>query len=432
MSKIPQLARLISEREQAETLVTQILEAVGDDRDISDAEMTQVNASRERIEQLDAQIEPLQELEDRMTAHAETARRVTPTVPQDAHRADQGGSRLSVTPREVKYDTAGHFMVDYVRSFQNAPTQLADLYNRDAAERVAVATGRAAGDVAPGEHQTTADTPGLLPKLIVGQIHNDIDDTRPLIQALGAKDLAGIPGKTFSRPVVTAHPNTGDGKQAAEKAEGQGGQVVINGVDFTKATFLRWMNVSRQEIDWTSPAVWNTLIEEMVAIYGEDTEDDTAAKLAAAVTQTETVPTDDIAGWIAALYAAKAKIVTADGTKRASVRRVPDTLFVSYDMDSSLGALIDTHLALNFNAVGQAGLDSFGGNILRLPRVMSPGLPAGTAIIGRAAGFEFYEQRVGLLQAVEPKVFGVEVSYGGYAASGPVDPTLFCKLTKAP
>ncbi len=217
MPPIPQLDRLLDERQRVEQTATEILDAVGEDRDISDAEMTQVNALRERMEHLDQQITPLQELSDRMAAHAETVRSVTPTVPQQ--RGTDAG-RLTVRQREVNYDTAGHFMIDLVRSFEHAPTQLADLYNADAAQRVAVALGRAAGDVAAGDHQTTADTPGLMPKAIIGQIHNDIDGARPLIDALGAKDLAGIPGKTFSRPVVTAHPNTGNGKQTEEKAEG--------------------------------------------------------------------------------------------------------------------------------------------------------------------------------------------------------------------
>lgn len=432
MPRVPQLDRLITERTQAETTITEILDAVGEDRDVSDAEMTQVRAIRERVERLDEQISPLQELQDRMDAHAETVRHITPTVPDQRQRsAGPADARLVVRPREQVYDSAGEFMADYVRSFEHSSRQMADLYDPGAAQRVAVALGRAAGDVAAGDHQTTADTPGILPKNIIGEIHNDIDGARPLIEALGVKDLAGIPGKQFSRPVLTAHPKKAgtSGKQAAEKAEAEKSQVTIGGVDFTKETFLRWMNVSRQEIDWTSPAVWDTLIAEMVAIYGEDTEDDTAAKLAAAVTQTQAVATDDIAGWIAGLYAAKTKVVTANNTKRASVRRVPDGLFVSYDMDNTLGALIDTHLALNVNGVGSASLTTFGGDILRLPRVMSPGLPAGTVILGRRTGFEFYEQRVGLLQAVEPEVLGVKISYGSYTAAGAIDATLFCKVT---
>ena len=84
---------------------------------------------------------------------------------------------------------------------------------------------------------------------------------------------------------------------------------------------------------------------------------------------------------------------------------------------------------MNFNGVGSASLTTFGGDILRLPRVMSPGLPAGTVILGRKTGFEFYEQRVGLLQAVEPEVLGVKISYGSYTAAGAIDATLFCKVT---
>ena len=59
MPRVPQLDRLMTERTQAETTITEILDAVGEDRDVSDAEMTQVRAIRERVERLDEQIKEI-------------------------------------------------------------------------------------------------------------------------------------------------------------------------------------------------------------------------------------------------------------------------------------------------------------------------------------------------------------------------------------
>lgn len=426
MARIPQLDRLITERTQAETSITGILDEIGEDRDISDAEMIQVRAARERIEQLDGQIEPLQALQDRFDAHGETVRNITPTVTEQRQpSAGPADGRLTITPREVTYASAGEFMVDLVRSLDVPRDHAASV---DAAQRVAAALGRAVGDIAPGDHLTTADTPGLLPVSILGPILTDLDGARPLIGLIGAKDLGGIPGATFNRPAITKHHDQGTGKQTAEKAEGQGGEVKIGGIPFAKESFLRWTNISMQVIDWTSPGVWDVLLQEFLNEYALDTEIDAETKLLAGVTQSEAVPSDDYVGWVNAFYAAQTKIVAASGNRRRSVLRSPDTILCSLDMDASIGALLDIAAATAQKVEGTP-LQRFGGILAKTPRYMLPGLPNGTVLFGRAKSFEFYEQRKGLLQQVEPKVMGIEVAYGGYAASGHTDATLFCKVT---
>lgn len=418
----PVLTRLIQQRDSQVEFIDQLLAQVEtEQRDMVDAERSNLDAARQRIGQLDEQIQPLEAFEATRAAHVSN---LPPSTPRESR--PEGAARMSVAPREVTYDSVGHYLVDLTRSLDFPDTGPGD---RDAKQRVAVAMGRAAGDVAAGTHQTTADTPGLLPRNLVGQVLNDLDESRPFLSSIGVQDLAGIPGKNFDRPVITAH--TSAGKQTAEKAEGTSGQVVIGSIPFTKETFLTWMNVSRQEIDWTSPTAWNILIKDMVDSYGIATEDDAAAKFATAVTQTQAIGvTPTIETIIKGLYAARTKAVTADGTKRASAKRMPTHLWVSADMDDQLGAIIDLHFATNFNGVGSAGVDQFGGNLLKLPRTMVPGLPAGTAILGRKNLTEAYEQRLGILQAVEPKVLGVQVAYGGYAAFGTLDATAFVKLTK--
>ena len=421
----PVLIRLLEQRQQQIDFITHLLEQVETEaRDLVDAETSNLNAAKERIAQLDAQIKPLQEYEATREAHQDTVAHINQPGPR-RERTSLGVKE----PDPVAYDSAGAFLVDLVRSLRYESREMAGIYSQHAADRVSSALGRAAGDVEPGPHQTTEDTPGLLPKPIIGEVQSDLDGLRPLINTIGAKDLSGIPGKSFSRPMVTSHPNTGSGKQAAEKAEGQKGEVKIEGKDFTKESFLRWMNVSRQEIDWTAPAAWDILISEMLAVYAEDTEADAVAKLNAAVTQTTALATDDIEGWIKALYAARGVIVTKNGTAKARIRRIPDTIFVSHDMDGEVSALLDIHFATNFNPAGTGALDRFGGELVRTPRVMLPDLPEGTVIYGRKSGFEFYEQRIGLLQAVEPKVLGVQIAYGGYAAAGALDASLFAKIT---
>ena len=44
---------------------------------------------------------------------------------------------------------------------------------------------------------------------------------------------------------------------------------------------------------------------------------------------------------------------------------------------------------------------------------------------------EVYEERIGLLQAVNPSILGVQIAYGGYIAYNTLKPTAFCKVTNA-
>jgi len=423
----PVLDRLREERAKHVEYIQTLLGRVDEDqRDLVDAETASLTSTRERIAQIDAQIEPLEEFEATRAAHAETVAQVQPT-----QRAQQG--RLAVRPREFAYPTAGHFIVDKIRSMQHyGPNGEEYQPDPDALQRVRAALQtRAEGDVAAGVHQTTADTPGLLPETIQGAIMNDLDGMRPFLQTIGIKPLAGIPGKKFHRPYVTQH--VAMAKQAAEKAELASQELKISSLEFNKETVGGWLNVSRQDIDWTSPSAWNLILQDMQAVYVETTDNLTAdlfeVGVTQATTQIATANVYDVAAWVKALYSAAAKVATKNGTVTATSRRLPDTIFTSMDMWEVIGAVIDiAAITQPGDKLGSASPKSFLGSVLNFPRVMVPGLPAGTVIMGRKDAFEFYEERIGLLTAVVPKVFGVEVAYGGYIAAGFMDATKFCKV----
>ena len=429
----PVLTRLLDQREAQETFVDQLLGRVAEEnRDLVDAERSNLEAARQRIGELDAQIEPLEQFEQARSAHRSRVPEPPRRQPQQQDQGDdqERGQRLGAQPREMKYRSKGHFIVDYIRSQGFPGEQLKP--DADAQQRVAAALGRAAGDVAPGVHQTTEDTPGLLPEPIVGQILTDIDGTRPFIQSVGVQSMSGIPGKVFHRPHVTQHTQVDE--QTAEKAELVSREFKVEGIPFTKHTFGGWLNVSRQDIDWTSPSAWNALISDLQMEYGEDTEDTIGAAFADTVTQSQEIANadqDNLDAWVDALYLAAVQAATAGGTKRARARRLPNHIWASIDMWASLGSLLTIHKLRNVNAAGDATPTAFNGDILTIPRTMVPGFASGTLIVGRDDKFEVYEERIGLLQAVEPKVLGVEVAYGGYAAWGNLDPTSFAKLTVA-
>ncbi|GAB3750061.1 hypothetical protein [Microlunatus parietis] len=417
----PVLTRLRDDRAEQVQFIDQLLSKVDEDgRDLVDAERSNLTAAKERIVKLDEQIKPLEEFEAIVGEH-----RAAKPTPSRREPQDDGGrrSRLGdVTPRPVEYPTAGHFIVDKIRAVGYPGEQLKP--DAEALQRVMAAVQTRI------VHQTTADTPGLLPEPIIGQILTDLDGARPFLSSIGVQNLAGIPGKVFHRPHVTQHTRVDE--QTAEKTELVSRQFKVEGLPFTKRTFGGTLNVSRQDIDWTSPSAWNALITDLQMEYGADTEDTAAQEFAAAVTQTEAVTDENsLQAWIDALYQAAVKSATANGTRRATSLRLPNRIWTSIDMWASLGSVISAARATNRSNdnPGSSQPTGFAGDILDIPRVMAPGLPAGTVIVGRDALFEAYEERIGLLQAIEPKVLGVEVAYGGYAAWGMLDATAFTKLT---
>jgi len=139
-----------------------------------------------------------------------------------------------------------------------------------------------------------------------------------------------------------------------------------------------------------------------------------------------TVASNDLTGWAAALYEAAALVYQGCG-------RLPDRLWVALDVWSKVGPVVDTAKLVFPSAAdggaGQSSLRRFEGNMFELDRIVVPSLPDGTAIVGSSAMAEFYEERIGLLSAVEPSILGVEVAYGGYTAFGFLEADGFTKLT---
>ena len=430
MAPNPVLVRLNDERSSQVDFIDSLLSRVeADGRDMVDAERSNLAAARDRIKDIDAQREPLEEFENLRNISADSTRLA---FGGGSSESRSSSSRpLGHAAPEPTYSSPGEYLVDLIRARGYPGVGL----DPDPAARVRVET--ALGRTILGEGravatQTTADTPGVLPKPVVGAVLGELDAARPFIASIGARGLAGVPGKTFSRPVITQHVDVG--LQAAEKTELPSRKMVIGSIDFTKSTYGGVVNVSRQDIDWTSPSAWDILLRDLANVYAAETDDAAAGAFATAVTQSvEVGGASDLAAYTAALYEAAAMAATGDGTMRASALRLPNAIWASVDMWSKLGAMVSAARITTGGAVpASSGVTSFSsGDILSLPQFIVPGLPSGTLIVGRTDGTEFYEERIGVLSAVEPAILGVEVAYGGYAAFGTPDPTVFAKVADA-
>lgn len=413
------LERLLAERAEAIKVLESILEQV-DGRDLTDAETEVLNRTRDRVVQLDRQIDPLEEYEKVKAVHAGTVAtlprpdRQADRLPADPRRAD-GADRAPV------YRTTGAFLADICRAAGCQPGGRFGQPDPDAAQRVYQA--RVVAD------QKTTDTTGILPTPIVGQVVNLIDANRPLISSLGgARPLGNIPGSTFTRPKITQH--TSVAAQSGEKTQLASQKMIVTPVPFTKATYGGTVDISRQDIDWTSPSAWDILIKDLANVYAVQTETAVAAAFKAAATHAAVaVATNTLADWTKALY-----LAAADSYVNALM--MPDRIWCSLDVWAALGALVDVGRvvfppdpASTDLEIGGSSLGSFRGDVLGLPRIVVPTFAAGTAIVGPSALFEMYEEVIGLLSVIEPSILGVQVAYGGYVAFGTLAATAFVPLT---
>jgi hypothetical protein len=322
-------------------------------------------------------------------------------------------------------------MVDYIRA--RGMMRPGDAPDPEAVARVQ--QSRAVAD------QKTTDTTGILPTPIVGQVVNLIDPNRPFITSVGgSKALAGIPGATFTRPKITQHTTVGQqvpAGGAGEKTQLPSQKMTITPISFAKNTYGGTVDISRQDIDWTSPAAWDILVRDLAQVYAVQTETAAAAAFKAAATATAvTVATNDLKGWTLAIY-------TAAMHSYQQGFLMPDRIWCSLDVWAALGSLVDVarvvlppasdtgvvDAPMDSLDVGSSSLASFRGDLLGVPRIVVPTFAAGTCIVGPSALFEVYEEVIGLLSVIEPSILGVQVAYGGYLAWGALQGSALVPLT---
>ncbi|WP_435589801.1 hypothetical protein [Micromonospora aurantiaca (nom. illeg.)] len=456
-TRSPFLQALYDERQQVEEFMERTVQGAmtggtdGGRRDLSQTEQETLARSRTRIGQLDDQIKPLEEFEQLRSAGDTAARnhpRPTPNAqPGGGEGTGRTGLGAQTHTRAHHYRTRGEVIVDQLRA---APQHMGGHSDADARRRLlsagvqyaempdadiatAQANARDAADRLASDPsqarvtQVTADTPGVLPVPIIGEVMSDVDAARPFLDSLGVKSLA-FAGETFKRPVVTQH--TAVGKQTTQATStGMGSQkLVISGVTFTKETWGGYLDVSRQDIDWTSPAAWDAILNDLQEQYALQTENAAADAFAAAVTAT-VENADPLAGPITLVNIIKA-LYAAASLAYQGAGRLPDTIWASLDMWSTLGPLIEAQVSTN-QQPGSSSPGSFQGDLLKLPRIVVPSFPNGTLIIGNKRWTEAYEERIGLLTAVLPSVLGVQVAYGGYVAYNTLKAGAFAKVVNA-
>jgi HK97 family phage major capsid protein len=379
------IARLSSESHERTQFIDGLVEqANAEGRDLSEQEMELLTRTRERLSSLASQLDPLR---DATRIARESAER-TAQIAAEAGRALATGAG-----GPVEYRSAGEFVMDVWQ---------AGLGVGEAVERLALYT-RAAS------HQTTADNPGLLPEQILGPIVSAVDAARPLVTAFGPRNL---PGGSWSRPKVTQHASVA--KQAGEKTELASRKMTITKLPVAPDTFGGYVNVSRQDIDWSQPAIMDLIIADLAAQYAIETENEFADDLIAAATAQTALPTAPTAAQVsAALWAAAGVVYGAVKGQGGLVLGVsPKNLGLIGPLFAPVNPTNSQSSGFNAAAFGQGVMGAVSG----ISVVMSAGLADTDILVASTAAAEVYEDRIGPLQVVEPSVLGVQVAYAGYFA----------------
>lgn len=385
------IGRLQAEVEERNSFIQGLIGNAQDkERDLTEAETAQLKEARARIASLNEQLETLSQTTE-----------IAAQVHQRSRELDVAVSRARKGAQEVEYRSAGEFLLDQYQ---------ASLGNRDAKERLEIFERAAA-------HQKTSDNLGVIPDPIVGPVLNFIDQARPIVNLLGPRNM---PSNTWHRPKVTQHTSVGKqgtaGAAADEKSELVSQKMTITRIDGSAVTYGGYVNVSRQNIDFSNGAAMDAIVNDLAAQYAIQTEAATGAALVASANTVEVAGTGSAAftssNLTAALWTAVGNIYTAvKGQGRVFLAVPPDQL-------GNWGSAFAPVNPQNAQSEGfYAGNFAQGvmGYVSGIPLIVSSGITAGTVgVVASTAAVEVYEQRVGTLQVTEPSVLGVQVAYAGY------------------
>jgi HK97 family phage major capsid protein len=400
------LAGYVREIEERQQFIDGLVsEPKGENGDLSDEQLELVTRSRDRIKKVNELMLPLEEARQISSVSAER-------IASIAHLMSRQDP-----PSAVEYRSAGAYALDLYD---------AGLGNEEAKGRL----DRWWRENRAASHQTTTNASGLVPTPILAPVINFVDAARPVVSALGPRQL---PSWSFSRPKVTVH--TSVAAQGAEKSELVSQAMTISKLAVSPATYGGYVNVSRQLIDYGTvggASAMDIVIQDLASQYAILTEATAVqAFYAGGTTGTVTIGSTPSADNVAAAFwgAAGQVYAATKGQGRLIAAASPDVL-------GSLGGLfapinpIDAQSA-GFTA-GTFGLGAMGA-IGGIPVYVTGGFGTATKrllVMSTAAG-EVYEDRIGPLSVVEPSVLGVQVAYAGNFADVIIEAGGIVKVTVA-
>jgi len=366
---------------------------------------------------LNEEVVPEQEIEPMSEVTVPAVEATIPTAPIFAQ-----------AKKEFKLPSAGEFMAAYHIGGDTFKNMNAAVAEHTASQRTALQA--AAGDV------LTTDTPGLLPVPVLGPLVQDLNFLRPVVEAVGARAYPDNgQSKTFIRPTITTHTSVAS---QSELAAASATTMVIASNSVSKTTLAGQVTLSIQDIDFTSPSAMQLILNDLMGEYMIASDNLAADNLLTAATSSG-VWDGTVADLLKSVY---------DAANDISSNRnwMPTHMFVSVDVWSQLGQLVDTTNRPIFpfigagltgqNALGGGSATSWNGTPLGLQLVVDSNFAAKTMIItrvGQGAGdaYEFYESIRGLMSVEQPSVLGRNMSFHGYVSTFAAIGGMIRKITQA-
>jgi hypothetical protein len=390
--------------------------AFGDMANISKVAAS-IHQEPEEISNTETQ-EPIEKETDMSEAVAPAVEATIPTAPIFAQ-----------AKKEFALPTAGEYMAAYHiggDTFANINKAVSEY---TASKRTALQA--AAGDV------LTTDTLGLLNVSVLGPLVQDLNFIRPVVNALGARAYPdGGAQKTFIRPTITTH--TSVGTQSSELSAVSAQTMVIASNSVSKSTLSGAVTLSIQDVDFTSPAAMQLILNDLMGEYMIASDNLAADNLLSAATSSG-VWDGTVADLLKSVYDSAVDISSGRNF-------TPTHMFVSPDVWGQMGQLADTTGRPVFpfigagltgqNALGGGNATSWNGNPLGLQLVVDSNFAAKTMIItrvGQGSGdaFEFYESIRGLMSVEVPATLGRTMSFHGYVSTFAAIGGMIRKITQA-
>ncbi|CAB5224758.1 Prohead protease [uncultured Caudovirales phage] len=367
---------------------------------------------------LNEEVVPEQEIEPMSEVTVPAVEATIPTAPIFAQ-----------AKKEFVLPSAGEFMAAYHIGGDTFKNMNAAVAEYSASKKTALQA--AAGDV------LTTDTPGLLPVPVLGPLVQDLNFLRPVVEAVGARAYPDSgQSKTFVRPTITTH--TSVAAQSPELSAVSATTMVIASNSVAKTTLAGQVTLSVQDIDFTSPAAMQLILNDLMGEYMIASDNLAADNLLTAATSSG-VWDGTVADLLKSVYDSAVDISNGRNW-------TPTHMFVSPDVWGQLGQLADTTGRPVFpfigagltgqNALGNAQASSWNGNPLGLQLVVDSNFAAKTMIItrvgqGQGDAYEFYESIRGLMSLENPSTLGRNMSFHGYVSTFAAISGMIRKITQA-
>jgi hypothetical protein len=381
----PRIEGLRSEFDKVRTAIDSIDAADG--ADLTAEQAADSDKLFVRAEQIKAELEPLVARQNSLAATADVLARVTPSAP------------ITTAPRDVKI-SAADFVATYGRAMLRGDQDAVETLQRTFAT------------------PTLANIAGVLPTPIVGDLINYIDTQRRITVACRQLPMPDG-GQIFSRPRISTHASVA--LQSSPFTELSSTAIVLTGDNITKLSYGGGLDLSEQDIDWSSPALFQIVLEDLGNLYVNAIEQVAAT----AIESSTAAANDDVLSLTPTPTQFQAAIALGASEVFAASGSLPDTLFLSVDRWAYIAGLADSsgrpvYPYLNpQSAPGQFahGVTEFGGDILGMKVVVSPKFSAGFSAVAVSRLCEVYEQEKGPISIAAPSTLSVRVAYRGYFAA---------------